>query len=71
MRTHKVVKFIVKVRLIEKSVKSHVGRVIVVNVINQKSRPGIMLSRSIIKRPMTVTKDAPASPVPGTAAMGC
>ena len=34
-----------KVRLMEKSVNSHVGRVIVAKVINQKSRPGMMLRR--------------------------
>ena len=40
-----MVKFIVKVRLMEKSVNSHVGRVIVAKVINQKRRPGMMLRR--------------------------
>ena len=33
--THSVVKFIVKVKLIEKIAKSHVGRVIVAKVISQ------------------------------------
>jgi len=34
-KTHRVVKFIVNVKLVEKSVKSHVGSVIVVNVTDQ------------------------------------
>jgi hypothetical protein len=45
-----VVKFIVKVRLIENKVKSHVGRVIDTNVINQKRRPGIHV-RTVMKVP--------------------
>jgi hypothetical protein len=36
-----VVKFIVKVRLIEKSVKSHVGNVIVVKVMSQYKPRGM------------------------------
>ena len=39
--TYKVVKFMVKVRLIEKRVKSHVGRVMVVKVITQYRKLGI------------------------------
>ena len=46
-----MVKFIVKVKLMEKSVNSHVGRVIVANVITQKSRPGTMLRRNRADRP--------------------
>jgi hypothetical protein len=46
-----VVKFIVKVKLMEKSVNSHVGRVMVAKVINQKSRPGMMLRRKRTDRP--------------------
>jgi hypothetical protein len=38
--TYKVVKFIVNVRLMEKSVKSHVGRVMVVKVMIQYRVPG-------------------------------
>lgn len=38
--TYSVVKFMVNVRLMEKSVKSHVGRVIVVNVMIQYRVPG-------------------------------
>ena len=41
--THSVVKFIVKVKLMENNVNSHVGSVIVVKVISQKSAPGMML----------------------------
>lgn len=37
---YKVVKFIVKVRLMENNVNSHVGKVIVVNVMNQYKAPG-------------------------------
>jgi hypothetical protein len=46
-----VVKFIVKVKLMEKSVNSHVGRVMVAKVINQKSMPGMMLRRKRTDRP--------------------
>jgi hypothetical protein len=35
MHTHKVVAFMVNVKLVEKSVKRNVGRVIVANVISQ------------------------------------
>lgn len=38
---YSVVKFMVKVKLMEKSVKSHVGRVMVVNVMIQYSSPGM------------------------------
>ena len=41
MGTYKVVKFMVKVRLIEKRVKSHVGSVMVVKVIAQYRKLGI------------------------------
>ena len=37
---HRVVKFMVKVRLMENRVKSHVGRVIVVKVMIQYNAPG-------------------------------
>ena len=40
-RAHKVVKFIVKVKLVENSANSSVGSVIVVKVIVQTSNPGI------------------------------
>jgi hypothetical protein len=42
--TDMVVKFMVKVRDIEKRVNSHVGRVMVAKVISQKSNPGITLT---------------------------
>jgi hypothetical protein len=41
-RTHRVVKFMVKVKLMENRVNSHVGRVMVAKVMTQKRRPGIM-----------------------------
>ena len=37
----------VKVKDMEKRVKSHVGRVIVVNVITQRSAPGINVTREM------------------------
>lgn len=40
MQTYNVVKFMVKVRLMEKSVKSHVGRVMVQKVITQYNALG-------------------------------
>jgi hypothetical protein len=49
--TYSVVKFIVKVKLMENSVNSHVGRVMVAKVINQKSRPGMMLKSNRTDRP--------------------
>ena len=42
--THRVVKFIVKVKLVEKRANSTVGRVIVVKVMIQMSMPGIPLA---------------------------
>jgi hypothetical protein len=41
----RVVKFMVKVKLMEKRVKSHVGRVRVVKVISQYRKPGIAATR--------------------------
>lgn len=46
---YKVVKFIVKVRLMENRVKSHVGRVMVVKVMIQYNAPG----RTVMMRRMT------------------
>jgi hypothetical protein len=54
------VKFIVNVRLMENRVKSHVGRVIDTNVINQNKRLGIHFS--------TVRKAPAASPSRASAA---
>ena len=48
--TYSVVMFIVKVRLVEKSVKSHVGSVIDTNVISQKIILGSKRMRADIKR---------------------
>jgi len=45
--TYKVVKFMVKVKDMEKRVNSHVGSVIVVKVIIQRSAPGINVTREI------------------------
>jgi len=42
--TYRVVKFIVNVNVVENSVNSHVGKVIVVNVINQYRMEGIVLN---------------------------
>ena len=47
--THRVVAFIVKVRLVEKRAKRKVGSVMVVNVINQTRVPGTALAMT--KRP--------------------
>jgi hypothetical protein len=52
------VKFIVKVKLMENSGNSHGGRVMVAKVINQKSRPGIMLRRKSMDRPKEANMDA-------------
>ena len=43
--TYNVVKFMVKVKLIEKRVNSHVGNVMVLNVMSQTSAPGTILTR--------------------------
>ena len=48
---YRVVKFIVNVRVVEKRVNSHVGRVIVVNVIVQYSSPGMTRSTASITLP--------------------
>jgi hypothetical protein len=50
MHTYRVVKFIVNVRVVENSVKSHVGRVIVVNVMDQYKILGIALNMKRIRR---------------------
>jgi hypothetical protein len=50
-KTHRVVKFIVNVKLVEKSVKSHVGSVIVVNVTDQKRILGKTRRRNKSRRP--------------------
>ena len=55
--THSVVKFIVKVKLMENNVNSHVGSVIVVKVISQKSAPGMMLKSDRTGRPKEVNMD--------------
>ena len=47
--TYKVVKFMVNVKLVEKSVKSHVGRVIDRKVISQYSTPGITFNTTSMK----------------------
>ena len=44
MYAYKVVKFMVKVRLMEKRVNSHLGRVMVVNVTIQNNPPGIKVT---------------------------
>lgn len=58
-----VVKFMVKVRLIEKSVKSQVGTVIVAKPITQNSRLGTVWKMKTSRRPTT---PGIASPVGGT-----
>jgi hypothetical protein len=50
VHTYRVVKFIVNVRVVENSVKSHVGRVIVVNVMDQYKILGIALNMKRISR---------------------
>lgn len=50
----------VKVKLIEKRVKSHVGSVIVANVISQKRKPGMMLRRKYVQCPtVAIIDDVP------------
>lgn len=44
--TYSVVKFIVNVKLVENRAKSSVGKVIVVNVMIQISRPGMPLTNA-------------------------
>ena len=60
--TYKVVKFIVNVRLVEKSLKSRVGRVIEVKVTTHKRTAGISRARSIARAPMRPSHDR--DPVP-------
>ena len=57
-----MVKFIVNVKLVEKSVKSHVGREIDVKVMSQKRTPGITLSKSSIKWPTQPSHDLEGTP---------
>jgi hypothetical protein len=52
------VKFIVKVKLMENSVNSHVGSVMVAKVISQKSTPGMMLKSDRTGRPKEASMDA-------------
>jgi hypothetical protein len=65
--THKVVKFIVNVKLMEKSVNSHVGMVMVVKVTTHNKKPGMMLRRNIItprnlpNRPFVRCSSCPSS----------
>lgn len=60
LETNRVVKFMVNVRLIEKRVKSHVGRVMVVNVTIQYSRPGKIRSEASTARPRSPKEDGPS-----------
>ena len=55
--THRVVKFIVKVKLMENSVNSHVGSVMVAKVISQKRTPGMMVKSDRTGRPKEVNMD--------------
>jgi hypothetical protein len=48
---YRVVKFIVNVKVVEKRVNSHVGRVIVVKVIVQNKRPGMTRKTANMTRP--------------------
>ena len=50
-------KFIVKVKLMENSVNSHVGSIMVAKVISQKSTPGMMLKSDRTGRPKEVNMD--------------
>ena len=52
----------VNVKLVEKSVKSHVGREIDVKVMSQKRTPGIILSKSSIKWPTQPSHDLEGRP---------
>lgn len=52
----------VNVRLVERKEKSHVGRVIVMNVIKAKSRAGIIV-RVYNKTPLVVVDDPGPGPV--------
>jgi hypothetical protein len=45
------VAFIVNVRVVENKVNSHVGRVMVVNVISQTRVPGMMLNKKSMNLP--------------------
>ena len=55
--THRVVKFIVKVKLMENSVNSHVGSVMVAKVISQKRMPGMKLKSDRTGRPKEANMD--------------
>lgn len=57
-QTYRVVKFMVKVRLMEKRVKSQVGRVMVVKVITQYRRPGTTWKKKKKTRPTKPIEDA-------------
>lgn len=55
--TYSVVKFMVKVKLVEKSVNRTVGRVMVENVTIQYRRPGMTLAVSNSARPSTASHE--------------
>ena len=55
--THRVVKFMVKVKLVEKRAKRRVGNVMVVKVMIQISSPGIPLAMTKKARPRRVSHE--------------
>jgi len=57
LNAYKVVAFMVKVKLVEKSVKRKVGIVMVVKVISQYSIPGMTLIKNIVIRPKVQSHD--------------
>lgn len=61
---YKVVKFMVKVRLMENSVNNHVGKVIVVNVMSQNKAPGIKVTAPTIARLKPEDEPLPATCCP-------
>jgi hypothetical protein len=55
LETYRVVKFMVKVKLIEKSVNSHVGRVMVAKVITQYRKLGMTWKKKENSHPIHPT----------------
>lgn len=60
--TYRVVAFMVKVRLVEKSVKSTAGRVMVENVMIQSSTLGIVFAISRTNPPTSANHELDGSP---------
>lgn len=64
--TYRVVKFMVKVKLVEKRAKRSVGKVIVEKVMIQMSKPGIALAIANTTCPSKASHEVGSTVFPGT-----